>query len=102
MTDPSEKEITAEAMDRWLITAMCHMKTIYEDNGIPWSEEDEAMFQAIRRLIEKQGELEKKMKVLKERAKLLLHYDCKGDIEHEGLIQLAEQIRDFDFGRKGN
>jgi len=49
MTKP---EVTKEKMEKWLITAMSHMKTIYEDNGIPWSLEDEVMFQAIYNLIE--------------------------------------------------
>ena len=38
-------------MDKWLITAMSHMKTMHEDNGIPWSEEDEGAFQEIRNFI---------------------------------------------------
>lgn len=43
----SEK-LSKNDLDKWLITAMSHMKTMYEDNGIPWSEESEATFQQVR------------------------------------------------------
>lgn len=49
MSEPKKEELL-----KWLITAMSHMKTIYEDNDIPWSAEDEAKFQAIYKLVGQQ------------------------------------------------
>ncbi|MCK4819775.1 hypothetical protein KA005_28670 [bacterium] len=43
----SEK-LSKNDLDKWLITAMSHMKTMYEDNDIPWSDEEEATFQQVR------------------------------------------------------
>ena len=43
-----EKKLSKNELDKWLITAMSHMKTMYEDNGIPWSDEHEATFQQVR------------------------------------------------------
>lgn len=54
----SKDELGREELDKWLITAMSYMKTIYEDNGIPWSIKDEAIFQQIRQLIERQVEVD--------------------------------------------
>lgn len=44
-------DLSRDGLDKWLITAMSHMRTLYEDNDIPWSEENEESFQAIRNLI---------------------------------------------------
>ena len=76
---------TKEKMDKWLITAMSHMKTIYEENGIPWSEEDEEMFQAIRDLIENGPEVDRKFV---RRWANSLNFAMYADAEYKRLIKL--------------
>lgn len=50
-------KLNKDKLDKWLITAMSHMKTMYEDNDITWSDEDEATFQQVRyQCLESQAE----------------------------------------------
>ena len=45
-------------IDKWLVKAILHAKTLFGNYGIPWSTEDECIFRQIRHLIQHQPEID--------------------------------------------
>jgi len=101
-----ENKLSKDSLDRWLITAMSHMKTMYEDEGIPWDEENEAHFQAIRGCIESsepkepsEAELEEFVENKTNRMEqLFLQNTRRGDRE---FFIRVEVIKEYDKLRRG-
>ena len=87
----------SDELNRWLITAVCHLKTYFDKNGVIWTEGDEKCFQAIRVLIEngdKGPEVEdKKLSLLDLRG---IAPDLTGDLSSEDFVR---KVRSGEIGR---